>query len=87
MDPQGAAAREQVTPVPPGVAPVARTAAASPATAPEVDVVQALLQAVNRPGNALEQTRVRRPFDAAYWACWVVTTVFPVAMAYLWITR
>ena len=56
----------------------------------DVDVVQALLEAVQRPGNALELppgTRVRRPFDAQYWACWVVATVFPVLMAYLWITR
>jgi hypothetical protein len=56
----------------------------------DVDVVQALLEAVHRPGNALElppDTRVRRPFDAQYWACWVAATLFPVLMAYLWITR
>jgi hypothetical protein len=55
-----------------------------------VNVVQALLEAVHRPGNALELpsgSRIRRPFDAQYWACWVVATVFPVLMAYLWITR
>ena len=97
MDPLGTAAREQVTPVsavvPPAVQQVSRTATTTPTSPPrdpEVDVVQALLQAVNRPGNALEQAsrgRVRRPFDAQYWACWVVTTVGPVALAYLWITR
>lgn len=54
------------------------------------DVVQALLEALHRPGNALELApgaRVRRPFDAQYWACWVAATAFPVLMAYLWITR
>ena len=56
----------------------------------DVDVVQALLDAVHRPGAALELPSgapVRRPFDAQYWACWVVATVFPILMAYLWITR
>jgi hypothetical protein len=57
--------------------------------AADVDVVQALLEAVQRPGNAVELSagRLRRPFDAQYWACWVVATLFPVLMAYLWITR
>jgi hypothetical protein len=56
----------------------------------DVDVVQALLDALHRPGNVPEPPpggRVRRPFDAQYWACWVVATVFPILMAYLWITR
>jgi hypothetical protein len=54
----------------------------------DVDVVQALLEAVHRPGNACElPPGARRPFDAQYWACWVVATAFPVLMAYLWITR
>ena len=56
----------------------------------EVDGVRALLDALHRPGSALELapgTRSRRPFDAQYWACWVVAAVFPVLAAYLWITR
>jgi hypothetical protein len=56
----------------------------------DVDVVQALLEAVHRSGHPLELSpgaSVRRPFDAQYWACWVAATVAPVLMTFLWITR
>jgi hypothetical protein len=78
MDPQGDTPREQLAPV---------LAVRTPA---EVDVVLALVRAVNRPGSALEQAArgpIRRPFDAQYWACWLVTTLFPVVLVYLWVTH
>jgi hypothetical protein len=78
LDAQVDSLREQTPPLP------------QEAVAAEVDVVQELLEAVHRPGSALAplpDVRVRRPFDAQYWACWVAATVSPVLMTYLWITR
>lgn len=59
-------------------------------TTSAVDPVRALTEAVQRPGGPLHRlpgTRTKRPFDAQYWACWVVAVVYPLLMAYLWFTR
>lgn len=59
-------------------------------TAPETDFVRMLLRAVQRPDGSLHPAlgpRTRRPLDTQYWACWIVTAVFPVLVAYLWFTR
>lgn len=54
------------------------------------DTCRMLLQAVQRPDGSLHPAlgpRVKRPLDTQYWACWIVTVVFPVLVAYLWFTR
>ncbi|SDT40013.1 hypothetical protein SAMN04488543_4167 [Friedmanniella luteola] len=64
-----------------------RTAPSAPSS---VDPVRALTESIQRPGGLMYRvpgTRTKRPFDAQYWACWVVALVYPVLMAYLWITR
>ena len=58
--------------------------------AADSDVVQALVRVMNQPGHALElapDVRTRRPFDAQYWACWLVTALFPTVLVYLWMTH
>ena len=68
-----------------------RTVRAAEAAAPTaLDPVRALSESIARPGNLLHRepgTRTKRPFDAQYWACWVVAVVYPLLMAYLWFTR
>ena len=61
----------------------------SDATPVRVDAIRTLAEAVQRPGSALYRPpgrHVERPFDAQYWACWVVAFLFPAMMAYLWVT-
>ena len=60
----------------------------TPATA--LDPVRALSESIQRPGGLMYRepgVRTKRPFDAQYWACWVVAVVCPLLMAYLWSTR
>lgn len=55
-----------------------------------VDPVETLHHAFFRPESSVAHPgadRHRRPFDAQYWACWLVTVTFPVLVAYLLITR
>ncbi len=55
-----------------------------------LDPVRALAETVQRPGGLMYRepgTRTQRPFDAQYWACWVVVVVLPLLMTYLWLTR
>jgi hypothetical protein len=66
-----------------------RTFRASAMSRPSVDPVRALAEsmrsaALAHPGAG---TRSTRPFDAQYWACWVVAVVFPLLLTYLWFTR
>lgn len=51
------------------------------------DPVGALAQAVQRPAAWGPGGHTRRPFDAQYWACWVVAVLFPTVVAYLLLTR
>jgi hypothetical protein len=65
------------------------TAETTPASL-ALDPVRALAESVQRPGGLMYRqpgTRTQRPFDAQYWACWVVAVAFPLLMAYLWLAR
>lgn len=60
------------------------TAAVVPMT---IDPVRALTQAWYRQPVELQTAPVARPFDAQYWACWLVAVVLPVVVGYLLLTR
>lgn len=51
------------------------------------DPVRALTEAWYRQPESAFAVPVRRPFDAQYWACWLVAVVFPTLVAYLLLTR
>ena len=64
--------------------------AAGPVAPTALDPVRALSESIQRPGGLMYRepgVRTKRPFDAQYWACWVVAVVYPLLMAYLWFTR
>ncbi|WP_375430066.1 hypothetical protein [uncultured Friedmanniella sp.] len=52
-----------------------------------LDPVQSLTEAWYRQPESAFAVPVRRPFDAQYWACWLVAVLFPVLVAYLLLTR
>jgi hypothetical protein len=52
-----------------------------------LDPVRSLAEAWYRQAATDWAVPVRRPFDAQYWACWLVAVVFPVVVAYLLLTR
>lgn len=52
-----------------------------------LDPVRSLAEAWHREAAADWSVPVRRPFDAQYWACWLVAVVFPVLVAYLLLAR
>lgn len=56
-------------------------------TVNEVDPVRALTRVMHRSNEAAGLRRRNRPFDAHYWACWVVAVVWPLLMAYLLFLR
>lgn len=56
--------------------------------APSIDPVPLLAEACWRQAALLTPAvPVKRPFDAQYWACWLVTAVFPVVLGYILLTR
>jgi len=69
----------------PPAQPAAETPSAPPAAAGEVDVVRDLLAVMRRnPVTPPPGARVRRPFDAQGWACWLVAVLLPVVLGILW---
>ena len=64
--------------------PLGRTV--SPVPSASVDTVRALSEVVHRSlavsGGAV-RGRQPRPFDAQYWACWLVALVLPMVVVYL----
>jgi hypothetical protein len=51
------------------------------------DPVRSLAEAWHRQSALDWAVPVRRPFDAQYWACWLVALVLPAVVAYLLLTR
>ena len=68
-----------------------RTVAVRLAAVPEpVDPVLSLVKSFERRDGMRDgyaATPHKRPFDAQYWACWVVAVVYPLLVAYLCLTR
>jgi hypothetical protein len=68
-----------------------RPVAVPPARRPEpIDPVLSLVESFQRQDGMLDryaETPHKRPFDAQYWACWVVAVVYPLLVAYLCLTR
>lgn len=69
--------------VPPGASGV-RSSGPTPPLA-ETDPVGVLLQVLHRSDDVVGPRP--RPFDAQYWACWVVAVALPLLVAYLLWTR
>ncbi|WP_375424554.1 hypothetical protein [uncultured Friedmanniella sp.] len=55
--------------------------------APAVDPVRSLAESWHRQSASDWSVPVQRPFDAQYWACWLVAVVFPVLVGYLLLAR
>lgn len=71
--------------VPPELSPVTLTP--NPLTPVTSDPVRSLAESWHRQSPADWAAPVRRPFDAQYWACWLVALVFPLLVAYLLVTH
>ena len=59
-------------------------------TPDQTDAVQVLTRALHSSPTFTQPvgpSHRRRPFDAQYWACWMVAVVWPLLMAYLLVTR
>lgn len=65
------------------------TSGAVPSPLPTItaDPVRTLAEAWYRQSASDWSAPVQRPFDAQYWACWLVAVVFPALVAYLLLTR
>lgn len=61
--------------------------ASTPKPAVALDPVRSLAEAWYAQSAADWSAPVRRPFDAQYWACWLVTLVLPALVAYLLLAR
>ena len=51
------------------------------------DPIRSLTEAWYRQPESAFAHPVARPFDAQYWACWLVAVLFPTVVAYLLLTR
>lgn len=71
-----------------GDVPLELTSRAVPHELPTtIDPLRSLAETWCRQSAVDWSVPVRRPFDAQYWACWLVAVVFPLLIAYLLLTR
>jgi hypothetical protein len=90
LDTQGVRSNEIVRA---GASPTAAGPATSPTTAGVVSAALPAPDLVRVPADTAwwsgerRASTYQRPFDAQYWACWVFAVVYPLLLAYLWLTR